>query len=247
MPELESDQHSSSEHLSLPPIELRNEDLHALYSRWLALMSRTAGTNGADVAKEFYTLLGMYFKPPRYYHNHTHVLDMLHKTSRVAHALSDIDAFELSVWFHDAVIDGSPQESVMLSSQYAANSMMRLGVETATASKVCTMIQASSHHLPNNAGDPNADLAIFLDTDLSILAADPGTYAAYAQAIRLENYRIPPGKYTKGRITFLQDVLNRQRIFISDQFSALEDRARQNITKEIERLSSEMLHNPGKE
>ena len=78
------------------------------------------------------------------------------------------------------------------------------------------------------------DLEYFLDFDMAILGADWDEYVLYTLNIRKE-YRIYPDfLYYKGRKDFLANTLQKKNIFHTQLFKLeLEDRARQNIAREL--------------
>ena len=85
----------------------------------------------------------------------------------------------------------------------------------------------------------DADLARFLDLDLSILAAEPAVYARYAEAIRAEYASIPDAIYRPGRAKVLQKFLDRPRLFhCGDLQARWDEAARQNLADEIARLTA---------
>lgn len=71
------------------------------------------------------------------------------------------------------------------------------------------------------------------DVDLAILG-DNANYGTYAMQVRLENAEYPTKKYAKARIKFLQSLLDKERLFLTDFFyEMLEKTARANIDHEI--------------
>ena len=79
----------------------------------------------------------------------------------------------------------------------------------------------------NRGGSPDA--AHFLDCDMAILGALPARFAEYERQVALEYGHIDPALYQFGRRAFLEGVLGSPRIFLSDFFAQLEQRARDNI------------------
>lgn len=76
-----------------------------------------------------------------------------------------------------------------------------------------------------------------LDFDLSILAAEPAAYDAYARAIRREYSIYPDASYRRGRIAVLEKLLALPGLYRSAALSvAWEAPARNNLAREIASL-----------
>ena len=79
--------------------------------------------------------------------------------------------------------------------------------------------------------------AVLISVDLSILAAEPSRYDAYAAAIRKEFAHIPDDAYRAGRSDVLRRFAARPVIFPDAAFAlACEDRARDNLERELASL-----------
>jgi predicted metal-dependent HD superfamily phosphohydrolase len=112
-----------------------------------------------------------------------------------------------------------------------------LGVPSPKVAQVILFIEATkTHQLPEGVINTN-DLQLFLDFDMSILAASWEPYLEYTRQVRKE-YRLYPNKlYIPGRRQFLQHCLQSPHIFhtvaFRDQYEAI---ARNNIGRELELL-----------
>lgn len=81
---------------------------------------------------------------------------------------------------------------------------------------------------------------MLLDLDLSVLAAAPDRYRAYAKAIKNEYAAIPDALYRPGRRRVLEGFLARPQIYRTKHLRALwEAPARANLSGEIEGLSDD--------
>ncbi len=79
--------------------------------------------------------------------------------------------------------------------------------------------------------------AILISIDLSILAAEPARYDAYAAAIRQEFIHVPEADYRAGRANVLARFAARPVIFPDAAFAAKYDRpARDNLARELASL-----------
>jgi predicted metal-dependent HD superfamily phosphohydrolase len=118
----------------------------------------------------------------------------------------------------------------------AAARLAALGLPSERVGEVVRYILATRHGR-SAAGIDEADLALLLDLDLSILGAAPAEYCAYAEAIRREYASVPDGLYRAGRRRVLEDFLARERIYRTGRLSVLwEGPARANLADEVARL-----------
>jgi predicted metal-dependent HD superfamily phosphohydrolase len=89
---------------------------------------------------------------------------------------------------------------------------------------------------PPDAAD--TDLALLLDLDLSVLAATPDAYDAYAAAIRREYAHVPGRLYRPGRRRVLEKFIDGDQLYLTAALhAAWEASARVNPTREIASLA----------
>jgi predicted metal-dependent HD superfamily phosphohydrolase len=182
-------------------------------------------------------LLRAYGEPHRHYHTLDHVASLLMLLDRHADAGSDRDTLILAILFHDAIYDPSRQDNEAASAAFAASHLTRLGFSEDLVGKVVRCILATRHGQEGTALD-DADVALLLDLDLSILAAPPDLYGSYAQAIRREYAQVPDALYRVGRGRVLEGFLARDRIYLTERLRALwEEPARNNLTAELAELA----------
>jgi len=109
-----------------------------------------------------------------------------------------------------------------------------LGCRPEFAARVRECIMVTRHSNPPGKGDT----ALVADIDLSILGAPAAEYDAYRAAIRREFAFATDEQFVLGRSAFLHRMLDKDRIFATPHFRAeMEDCARQNLTRELERLN----------
>lgn len=178
-------------------------------------------------------LIEQYSGEARHYHGLGHVDRMLD----VAEALpfSDRTAVELAILFHDVVYDPSRRDNEERSEEALRAWLEGLVPETLLA-HARSMILATRRHEPT--GDPDADL--FLDLDLSILAAPWPEYARYASGVMREYVPIYGEEaYRRGRVElFLRPMLARGRVFLTDRFAARDAQALSNMAREAAEIDS---------
>jgi len=174
-------------------------------------------------------LADAYGEPHRHYHTVTHIKAMLDGAAAVHAAFNDPDVAELAILFHDLVYDPARNDN---EAQSAGNLRQLLDghMEEARLERACAHILATRRHEP--MGDPDTDLV--LDLDMAILGAAWSYYLDYARGVYQE-YRpvYGPDAYAHGRVAlFLEPCLAKTRIFLTQDFSPLEVRARENLARE---------------
>jgi predicted metal-dependent HD superfamily phosphohydrolase len=211
---------------------LSDTDLANLRRHWHDLLGPFAVPTAAGDAA-FAELVRAYSDPARHYHNLGHLRDILDAVRSLLGHVHDPAAVQLAAWFHDVVYDPRANDNEERSADQAEVVLRRLGLPEQTITAVRRLILQTKTH---EADDP--DGWALLDADLAILGAAPDRYAAYAAAIRQEYAWVPDDAYRAGRSRVLQQFLQRKRLFRTDTFfSALEVRARTNLTQELAVLS----------
>jgi predicted metal-dependent HD superfamily phosphohydrolase len=182
----------------------------------------------------FDELLKLYSSGKRYYHDLTHIINLLKLWEENKNHLADDEVVYLAIWFHDAVYDAWKSNNEELSAELAKEFLLKINFPAAKIDKVVQYIHATKNH--ENKNNDN-DLSFFLDFDLSILGAEEAIYDVYTQQIRDEYSFYPSFIYNRGRKKVLKSFLEKSFIFKTEEFRAkLEAQARENIQRELESL-----------
>ena len=184
-------------------------------------------------------LIAMYSAPDRHYHGLAHIEAMLDLAGEYHTALSDPEAVEAAIWFHDAVYDTRRNDNETKSAEFAAR---RLSGRTdrERVDLVGKMIEATAtHQVPELATNTaRMDAAFFLDMDLSVLGALPEQYHSYEEAIRREYAWVGEAAWRAGRTAVLKNFLSRSRIYHTDNFRLrYEAQARENMARSLATLA----------
>ncbi len=180
-------------------------------------------------------LLPLYAEPHRAYHNATHVHALLKLTDAHADLVREPLAIRLAIWFHDAVYDTALQDNEERSACLAEQTLSEWRCDAALISSVASKVRATAGHRWED-GDP--DTALFLDFDLSVLAAPEAVYDRYAQQIAEEYGWVPRSVYSAGRAQVLRGFLSRPHLYFTARFRAQwEALARANLQRELRSLS----------
>lgn len=205
----------------------------------------------AEVAELGESLLQAWEQPHRAYHHSGHLSQMLADLDRLYSGRTPLIS-TLAAWFHDAVYEGAPGEDERRSEQLAGASLEPLVAAGLLSADELQMVRllvraTATHELPESADLPAgyepADIEVFLDADMAILAADSARYRRYLRGVRSEYSHFDDEAFRTGRTSFLRSILERERIFLSEQARKLwEEPARANLRAEL----TEWEHDPQK-
>jgi predicted metal-dependent HD superfamily phosphohydrolase len=178
-------------------------------------------------------LLVRYAEPHRHYHTASHLARVLWMIDEFA---DDHDLFlvRLAAWFHDAVYAIPPGQvpNEEASARLAVRELSRTGLEQEDLTQVARLVRLTATHTP---GGRDREGELLCDADLSILAAPPDEYAAYASAIRSEYAAVPEEAFIVGRLEILTSLIEGE-IFHTSKGRVLTEAARANVAAECASL-----------
>ena len=183
-------------------------------------------------------LSALYRAANRHYHGIAHIEALLALAAEYRPALTDPDAVEAAIWFHDAIYDSRAKDNEARSAELARQSLADRA-DAARIDRIAAMIEATAtHQLPDlGSSGTNRDAALFLDMDLSILGAPPSAFDAYEQAVRREYQWVDDATWRSGRTAVLKGFLARPHIFHTPEFrKRFEMQARENMARSVARL-----------
>lgn len=184
-------------------------------------------------------LSALYRQPDRHYHGVAHIEALLALASEYQKYLSDPQAVEAAIWFHDAIYDSRRSDNEARSAALAAEKLASR-VEPARLLRIVAMIEATATHALPDLSDEAAkhDAALFLDMDLSILGAPKTAFDSYEAAVRREYAWVDDKAWRSGRAAVLKKLLVRPHIFRTEAFrQRFEPDARKNIQRSIAALT----------
>lgn len=205
-----------------------------LKNSWTALI-QPYSHNNLESDKLWYEIKSQYTQKTRYYHNLSHIYNMLIGAEEVKNSINDFDAFKFSIFYHDIIYKPTKKDNEEKSALFAEKKLTPFDFEPKRVENISKLIiSTKKHQLILN---DNSDNAYLLDLDLSILGTDWETYKKYLQNIRKE-YRIYPDfMYKPGRKKVLHHFLKRDNLYFTDTFkSKFENQARKNLLKELKLL-----------
>jgi predicted metal-dependent HD superfamily phosphohydrolase len=216
--------------------QLAHHDPAFLRAQWVGLASQYA-PNPSLIESQFNSIVEHYSGKNRAYHNLSHIQSLLALSETLLDKIQNRDALYYAIWFHDVIYDTKRSDNEEKSAEFAVEALAGVGVPEQTIATVKAMILATKHH---RADDFSWDMKAFLDLDTSILGAPEEIYKEYSRAIRKEYSWVPDFLYRKGRMKVLNDFLEREHIYHTDEIRAeYELQARDNIAEELRTLSGQ--------
>ncbi|CAN5801644.1 hypothetical protein BH11PSE6_BH11PSE6_06330 [soil metagenome] len=179
--------------------------------------------------------------PDRGYHGWSHPLALLALHGEIAGMLHDAEAVRCAILLHDAIYEPRRKDNESRSAALAA-AMLKDVVPEATLGRTLRLIEATAHHaIPADLpADEMADMALFLDMDLSILGAAPAVFDAYEAGVRHEYREVPEAAFRAGRAAILEGFLAREALYFSDWGrDRFEAPARDNLSRSIAALRAD--------
>lgn len=184
-----------------------------------------------------------YATPPRAYHNYGHVQAVLRHYADVAAGPGWSQPAEvfLAVLYHDVVYDAGRRDNESRSAGLAMAHVERwlpdAGVDMVRVAELINLTARHGQFSPHDFAEDGfaLDARHFLDCDMAILGADAAVFDAYDRGVA-DEYRghVPGFLFRINRRRFLQGLLSRERIFLSDWFHQRYDSpARDNLRRAI--------------
>jgi predicted metal-dependent HD superfamily phosphohydrolase len=203
-------------------------NLQKIYSELLSEI----GFSANDIQENWLNLESAYSNKSRYYHNLTHIKDMIVCFETYSDKIQKPNEILFSIFYHDYIYKSSKKDNELKSAEFAL-SILPENISF-DSQLVFDAICATQQHQHN----ANEDINWLIDFDLKILARDWEEYKTYFEQIRKEYSIYPDFLYKPGRAKALKHFLEHEFIFQTEEFRGLyEEKARTNIEKEIKILS----------
>lgn len=189
------------------------------------------GFEASKTATLWEELVKAYSGKNRYYHNLTHLEEMITQYERYHSQLTFPAEVLYTIFYHDYIYKATSKENELKSAEFAVSILpanARINKDL-----VFEMILATKLHEHNKVEDINW----LIDFDLKILSKEWKAYEVYFKQIRKEYKIYPDLLYHPGRKKALQHFLENEFIFQTETFrTQFEEQARENILKEIAQL-----------
>lgn len=210
-----------------------------LEDRWVRL-TREYGLPKRTARSIFNDIAARYNEPHRHYHTLQHLEDAFTHYRKVEHMMMDPDMVAFALFFHDIIYDPQSRYNEEDSAQYAETILRRIPqLSRRHVNHIMYMILATKSH-DNPYKD--RDTRYLLDIDLAILASDNQQYRAYADNIRREFNHIASDKdFMRARRDKMLIPFSERQIYTTKYFKKrYEQKAQENIRREIERINSKL-------
>ena len=209
------------------------EDISGI-DRFQSLWKRNLCEGAIDDSEAIYhRLLAGYQEPHRHYHTLDHIKHCLTLFEDCKALLSEPDALELAIWFHDVILVCGRRDNEARSAQLyleLSNGIQPEGLRQL----VWRLIMATLHN-----GDQlsDADSSYMVDIDLSSFGLPWDEFLQDSMNVRIENRHLCDADYYQNQTGFQQSLLARSRFYLSDFFfERLENQARDNLARYFEYL-----------
>jgi predicted metal-dependent HD superfamily phosphohydrolase len=217
-------------HLGLPPQSLVLDSL--LRERFLALW-RACLLPGAlsDPVAVWSSLERRYAELHRRYHDLNHLAHCLEELDAAAGHVAEPRRVEMAIWFHDVINDPGSRDNEQRSADYFRGKADGL-IDRDFIDAVVGLIMVTTHREPPS--DP--DQQFICDIDLASFGCPWECFMRDSSNVKAE-FSGPEEDYYRGKKAFLQAMLARPRIFLTDFFNARYERqARDNIARLLDLL-----------
>ena len=206
---------------------------------WYDMGAQSA--NGWDV---FFDIFQRYCEPQRYYHDYSHVLQLLEEFKPVRQLCRNPNAVEMFLYTHDVIYIPGARDNEERSAEFTCGEergiLRHARVAKSFIQEVNRLILLSKEHL---TAKDDIDGCVSIDLDLSILGQPPLVFDGYEYKTRKEwvlTGVASDEEFTHGRAEFLTKFLERKPIYCTPHFRAkYEKTARQNLRRSLKRLEQE--------
>ena len=220
--------------LNIIPIEKINK----LYSEFSKLCFNSLNIENKDIIDFWWhEILENYTKKWKFYHNLNHIysiLDLFQKYN--IHINKYKNEFLISIFFHDIIYIPSRNDNEEESINVFEKFYSETNPKNLKKVKVIEFITETKNHLLSENYDDEVNL--FLDMDMHIIAED--NWEDYENKIRKEYCYVDDNEYKNKRKQFLENLLNKEKIFRTNIFyNTYEQIARNNINNIINKLNND--------
>jgi len=206
--------------------------------RFFDIWSRCGGGKGGD--RIFDELEAHYLEPHRHYHTTGHIVFCLDKLDKVSTDIKQRgaelqqDAVELSIWFHDVVLEipgaNNEQKSAQLFLEVSDGRL-----DNDLRNRIHDAIIATTHKTSPDV----LESQLTVDIDLSGLAQSWPEFFADSRNVRAEFSHLSDKEFNVGQGKFMKSLLDRASIYSTECFlDTHEATARKNVAQLIDKLET---------
>ena len=202
--------------------------------RFAALWRRNLANGATDDSAAIHRrLVDAYREAHRHYHSLAHIDHCLGVFEQCRDLVTDADAIELAIWFHDVILEpGKPDNEARSADLYLE---LSAGVHREDLrSAVYGMIMATVH---DGSSLDHPDTVYMVDIDLSSFGLPWQEFLRDSLNLRAENPQLCDEEYHLNQTGFQRSLLARPRFFLSEFFfRRYEKQARDNLDRYFDYL-----------
>ena len=178
----------------------------------------------SDASRVWRELARRYAEPHRHYHDKRHLARCLEQLDLASDRIDHPDQVEMAVWFHDVVNDPGRRDNEQRSAEFFRQKAAGV-MDPGFLAAVVDLILITTHtECPDDL-----DQQFICDIDLASFGYPWECFLKDSDAVKAE-FQGPDEDYYPGKRSFLEAMLNRPRIFLTDFFNQrYEQQARDNI------------------
>lgn len=183
----------------------------------------------------FETVISRWTESARFYHTPRHLLETLKVLDLIGGYVShdQKDLVELALWYHDSVYNPRQHDNEEKSAELLFSTYEKSGGKPEISDFLRKLVISTKHQ--NQV--KTIESALLLDSDLAILGSTADRYEVYEADVRQEYHFVEEKFFIQSRVKILQSFLARRQIYRTPVMRELiEERARKNITRAIDRL-----------
>lgn len=176
-----------------------------------------------------------YGEPQRFYHTWDHIEALLRGFTAVENRLNNPQAVLHAILFHDAIYDPMRSDNEAESARLLSAAALPTLSDADRQAAVRMTLATARHRIdPSVSPDEQADTALFLDLDLSILGSRPDVFDRYEEQVRAEYAMVPDEMFLAGRRQILTALAAGETLYLSDWGREnFETAARDNIARSL--------------
>lgn len=180
-----------------------------------------------------------YGEAQRHYHTWDHIEALKRHFDSLSENWHRPEAVLWALYWHDAIYDPTRGDNEELSAQLLEDEA-RGHLNDDDLAFAAKIIRATAkHEVPDGLSEEDrADLALFLDIDLSILGAPEAVFDQYEAKVRKEYAFVPDEAFRAGRARILKGFAERADIYFTGEGRMRWDaQARRNLARSLSALS----------
>ena len=207
------------------------------FDRFQSLWQRNLYQTATDDSEAIYQrLLAGYQEPHRHYHTLDHIKHCLTLFEDCKALVSEPDALELAIWFHDVILVSGERDNEARSAQLYLE--LSDGIQRESLRQLVWRLIMATRHNGDHLDD--ADSSYMVDIDLSSFGLPWDEFMHDSMNVRTESRHLCDADYQLKQTGFHRSLLARSHFYLSDFFfERLETQARDNLARYFEHLRTD--------